>query len=67
MAFAVCVHQDTREVGVRFVMHVKVTLVSMEEHVNLSMAMMAISAHVLLVSQVHDVKYVSELRSILVV
>jgi hypothetical protein len=54
----VYVHQDIQEVDVKFVMHVKVILAWMEEHVDLSMEMVDINAHVHLVSQVHVVKQV---------
>jgi hypothetical protein len=46
VVIVVCVHQDIPEVDVKFVMHVKVILAWMGEHVNLSMEMVDINVYV---------------------
>ncbi len=65
VVFVVYVHQDTQELDVKFVMHVKVILASMVGHVNLSMEMLVSVVYVHLDTQELDVKFVMHVRLVL--
>jgi hypothetical protein len=62
VAFDAYVHKDIQELDVKFVMHVKVTHVWMEEHANPPMEMLAINVSVLVALVVNDVKSVCMLH-----
>jgi hypothetical protein len=65
VVFVVHVRQDIQEVDVKFVMHVKVILASMGEHVNLSMEMVDINVYVHQDIQEVDVKFAMHVKVIL--